>query len=58
MSLARVLFVHHDLSHAIAITQIDKGQNAKITLLRHPTHENDLLAYIALAQFAARVGPF
>ena len=55
MCLGRLFLAHHNLSHTIAVTQIDKRKNAKITLLRHPTHQHNLLRNIALAKLPTTV---
>ncbi len=53
--VAGVLLVENDLRHTVTIAQIDKGEHAKVTLLRHPAHQNNALPDMLHAKLAAGV---
>ncbi len=55
--VTRIFLVQNDLCNTVTIAQINKCENAKITLLRHPTHQHDLLSYMRFTQFTASVRP-
>ncbi len=58
MSLGRRLFAHHHLGQTMPVARVDKRKNAKITLLRHPAHQNDVPPDVRLSQFTASVTSF
>jgi hypothetical protein len=57
VGFGRVFFAHHDLCDAVAIAEVDKRKDAEVALLRHPAHQHDVLADIALAKLTASVRP-
>jgi hypothetical protein len=51
--VSRIFSVENNLSYTGAITQIDKGEFAKIATLRDPTHQYHLLPDVAGTQVSA-----
>jgi len=58
MCIARILFIQNNLRHPVAVAEVDKRQHPKIALLCNPTHQYNLLADMAFAQFATGVSAF
>ena len=54
----RVLLIHHNLSNAVAIAQIDEGERTKVTSPRTPSHQRDARTGMFFAQRAARMRTF
>ena len=53
MRVRRLLLIHHDLSDAIAVAQIDKSQRAKVAPPRTPAHQGHWPARMFVAQRSA-----
>ena len=58
VAVGNQLLVQHNLADAGAVAQVEKDQVAVVAAAVDPAHQNNLLAGVGGAQFAAEMRPF